>query len=746
MQTDNETLKLASKFINSTGKNIFLTGKAGTGKTTFLRNIVKSTHKKVVVAAPTGIAAINAGGVTLHSLFQLPFGIFIPTNDPIPSELIYSKISNPQSLLKELKLNSVKRKLIREMELLIIDEVSMLRADTLDAIDLTLRSVRRQRNRIFGGVQVLFIGDMQQLSPVVTNAEKPLLDKFYTSPYFFHAKAFSLDKPIYIELEKIYRQTDTNFINLLNHIRDNKLTPTDLNVLNSHFKPNFSAKDASGYVNLTTHNYLADQINQQELNKLKGKTFTYECNIWGDFDESAYPIEPKLELKEGAQVMFVKNDYSGLGRYFNGKIGKIKSLDDDTIQVEFDDGTPPAEAEPYTWHNKRYTLNKTTNEIEEVEIGTFTQFPLKLAWAITVHKSQGLTFQKAIIDVSRAFAPGQIYVALSRLTSLNGLVLTQSIPQNGLLVDSVLREFAQSKDDVPSLNIMLKQESLVYINDFVSNAFNLKPMYAQAYDHVESYDKDEKHSTKQQYKQWAIDYKNTLNQQVEVANKFQQQLQKMFSINGTEQLVAIKTRIEAAINYFDPIFIDLSEQINSHIIEVKTERGTKAYINELNELNSDIFSRRALMQKAMALIKSSMENSELTRDRITQSTVTAIQVGSKKPKIKNTKSEKGKTPKEEKISSLDVTLELAKQGHSVDEIAIARGLASSTILGHVVKLIQARKLEYSDYIDPVKYEQIAYVVSTIDEVSITNVKQKLGDEFTFEDVRIALAALQRNSK
>ena len=423
---------IASKLINQTNRHLFLTGKAGTGKTTFLKYISEYTHKNSIVAAPTGIAAINAGGVTLHSLFHLPFGSFIPSNDRIKEYNITTQINTPQSLIKDLKMNSSKRKMLKELELLIIDEVSMVRADLLDAIDTVLRYIKRQKNRSFGGVQLLLIGDLLQLPPVVKEGEWNYLNPYYPGIYFFNAKALQQNKPLHIELNKIYRQSDKIFISLLNNLRDNSLTKEDIELLNKHYKPSFKPKRDDGYIFLTTHNRKADEINRQSLKDLPGKIFIYDAEIDGDFNEYLFPVEFKLELKKGAQVMFIKNDYSGEQRYFNGKIGLISYLSSDRIEVSFNDGTPPAAVEHYIWENKKFSLNKGTNEIEENIKGTFSHYPIKLAWAITVHKSQGLTFKKAIIDVSRAFAPGQIYVALSRLVSLDGLVLTGPVPLSGL--------------------------------------------------------------------------------------------------------------------------------------------------------------------------------------------------------------------------------------------------------------------------------------------------------------------------
>ncbi len=432
MFQDQENIALlASKFINSTNCPVFLTGKAGTGKTTFLKEVVGTSHKNVMVAAPTGVAAINAGGVTLHSLFQLPFGSFVPVNNPPGEYEITFELNTPKSLLRGHQMNSQRRKLLQELELLIIDEVSMLRADLLDAIDTVLRHIRRQKNLPFGGVQMLFIGDLLQLPPVIREDEARFLSRYYPSLYFFDAKALQYEKLLHIELEKIYRQTDEKFISILNRIRENNLLESDLAFLNEHYHPLFKPAFDDGYIYLTTHNRRADEMNSNALKMLKGKLFSFDARVEDDFTDNLFPVEFTLQLKQDAQVMFIKNDYSGEQLYFNGKIGFVSVISDDEIVVSFKDGSPDATVERYTWENKRFFLNNETGEIEEKIIGKFIHYPIKLAWAITIHKSQGLTFKKAIIDVAGAFAPGQIYVALSRLESLDGLLLSSPLPATG---------------------------------------------------------------------------------------------------------------------------------------------------------------------------------------------------------------------------------------------------------------------------------------------------------------------------
>lgn len=408
----NEIFDLAYRFITETNENIFLTGKAGTGKTTFLKYLKENSTKNIVVAAPTGVAAINAGGVTLHSLFQLPFHPFLPTKN------------NQEELLGKIRFNKQRLQLLRKLELLVIDEISMVRCDVMDAIDTILKHARRNYQLPFGGVQLLCIGDLHQLPPVAQNQEWGILSEYYESPFFFDSLAIKEQSPLLIELDKIYRQKEDSFVRLLNKVRNNHMDADDFEDLHLRYDPTFRPERDEHYITLTSHNKKADQINEQELYKLNSPAFHYKGLVENDFPENMYPVEFELSLKEGAQVMFLKNDLIQK-RYYNGKIGIIKELTKEKIIVDCD-GTE-IEVGKETWENSRYTLNRTDGKLEQEILGSFTQYPLRLAWAITIHKSQGLTFDKVMIDAGAAFSSGQVYVALSRCTSLNGIVLLSKI-------------------------------------------------------------------------------------------------------------------------------------------------------------------------------------------------------------------------------------------------------------------------------------------------------------------------------
>ena len=459
MTRKNPELELAGEFLNSTNCNIFLTGKAGTGKTTFLKNLKKTSPKRMVVAAPTGVAAINAGGVTLHSFFQMPFGPFVPGSEA------YSQIN-------QRRFNREKINIMKSLDLLIIDEISMVRADVLDGVDTVLRRYRRS-NLPFGGVQLLMIGDLHQLAPVVRDTEWSILQQYYDSAYFFSSNSLSKSELLPIELKLIYLQADSRFIDLLNSVRDNVLEKPDLDELNKRCNPNFTAGDKEGYITLCTHNRKADAINISKLEVIKSRSHRFDAKIEGDFPEHTYPTPAALELKAGAQAMFVRNDPSPDKQYFNGKIGEITRIKNNEIWIKCPDDPNQIIVEPAAWENIEYKLDQESGEIKENKIGKFEQFPLKLAWAITIHKSQGLTFDKAIIDAQSAFAHGQIYVALSRCRTLEGMVLISPISVRSMKTDPAVLRFTREallnqpdQEILEAAKIRYQQQLLLECFDF----------------------------------------------------------------------------------------------------------------------------------------------------------------------------------------------------------------------------------------------------------------------------------------
>lgn len=459
MNNDNPELHLAEGFIQETGCNIFLTGKAGTGKTTFLHNLKEGCGKRMVVTAPTGVAAINCGGVTIHSLFQMPFAPFVPGSEQN----------------RQYKFNREKISLLKSLDLLVIDEISMVRADLLDGVDTVLRRYRRS-NHPFGGVQLLLIGDLHQLAPVVKNEDWRILGPYYDSPYFFSSQALSKTELLTIELQHIYRQADQRFINLLNQVRDNKLDRNTLNALNSRYIEDLDGKNDNkeGYITLCTHNRAADSINDEKLEELNQKSRLFEAEVEGEFPSHSFPTPPVLELKVGAQVMFVRNDSSYEKRYFNGKIGNITRISGDKIWIQCPDDLEEIIVEPATWENIEYSLNQDTMEVTESKVGAFTQYPLKLAWAITIHKSQGLTFDHAIIDAQAAFTHGQVYVALSRCRTLEGMFLSSPLSHNSIKTDKTVLQFTEGAGKSLPTEEKLEVAKIKYQQNLLLDCFDFQ--------------------------------------------------------------------------------------------------------------------------------------------------------------------------------------------------------------------------------------------------------------------------------
>jgi hypothetical protein len=441
LDKENVEFNNAAEFVRHTDKLVYLTGKAGTGKTTFLKYIKDTTNKNTVILAPTGVAAINAGGVTINSFFQIPFGPFVPDDSRLRTTATGTE--NRETIYSTFRYRDDKREIIENLELLIIDEISMVRADMLDVIDRILKVFRKKPYLPFGGVQVILIGDTFQLPPIADNEQWSILSQFYKTPFFFSSKIIEQNTPLYIELKKIYRQNEQEFIDLLNRVRVSQVNANDFSVLNAKYNPTFSG-NGSDYIILATHNNIVNETNLTKLNQLSTELFTYEANVTGTFPDKHKPTDHYLKLKVGAQIMFIKNDTGEYKRYYNGKIGKIKELEEATITVVFDDESE-VEVERAVWNNIQYSYNREQKKIVEEIVGTFEQFPIRLAWAITVHKSQGLTFEKVIADLGRAFAPGQVYVALSRCTSFSGLMLKTQLNSYAIKTDPRVIEFAQNE-------------------------------------------------------------------------------------------------------------------------------------------------------------------------------------------------------------------------------------------------------------------------------------------------------------
>jgi DNA-binding TFAR19-related protein (PDSD5 family) len=707
-------------YINTTHQHIFLTGKAGTGKTTFLKHIVANTHKKTVVAAPTGIAAINANGVTLHSLLHLPFGAFIPERITPPN--IGQQITTLQNLFGNAKFNGTKRAMLNEVELLIIDEVSMLRSDLLDCIDHMLRYVRRRTYEPFGGVQMLFIGDLLQLPPVVKDSEWRVLSEYYKSSYFFDAHVLKDNPPIHVEFDKIYRQSDEQFIEILNRFRDNQQSKKDIEFLNGFYKPEVKDKSEKGFIFLTTHNRKADEINDKRLNALKTDSVKFDSKIEGDFPENAYPTNQKLELKKGAQVMFIKNDPTGQAQYFNGKIGQISTLDKKEIWVKFEDGTE-VPVSHYTWENKRYTLNQATNEIEEKVLGTFIQYPLKLAWAVTVHKSQGLTFEKAILDLSDAFTHGQVYVALSRLTSLKGLILASRLPMDTFERSDSMNSFMATKSEAKQLANQLPSYQKAYFAKLAENTFNFGGLIQTLTDHIQSFDKEESRSAKQQYLKWTQDLLEATIPLRKVGQIFSNEVQNILvQENYFDQLTE---RAAKAKTYFNVELDKLSEIIHEHQKEIKLKVRISAYQKELKGVEQVYFNKKSEISRFHLLVSNAQEGKSLSKGELYDSALL-------KNRSKEVLSKKVKTP------TAEISFELYDQGKSIEEIAEARGMVPSTIEGHLTQYIGTGQVDIKKLINEDKLKVILSLI-TPETAGTQEIKTKLGEEYSYGEIRMAIA-------
>lgn len=746
------------KFINQTDYPVFLTGKAGTGKTTLLKKIIQTTHKQTIIVAPTGIAALNAGGVTIHSFFQLPFSSFIPDfiNGNIGNESV--KFESKSTLTKHFKMNATRKALIQNLELLIIDEVSMLRADLLDAIDWMLRNVRKS-NEAFGGVQVLFIGDLLQLPPVVKQDEWQVLSKYYRGSFFFNAKVIEEKFPIFIELEKIYRQDDDSFISFLNDLRNNQLTNDHVLKLNQYVKKE-GAFEKEGYVTLTTHNHKADNINQKELQKIEGKSYFFEAEITGEFPPHMYPIDANLEFKKDAQIMFIKNDIVNSDKqYYNGKMGVIKEISSNEIMVYFKEEDKTIEVSKYEWNNVKYVQNNESGEIEEEVVGTFVQYPIKLAWAITIHKSQGLTFEKAILDVSNVFAPGQAYVAFSRLKSLDGLILTESLRLNGMTNDETVVHFQQNKLNQSQLDIALKNTSKTYLYNLLKETFDWYDMQQAWIKHELEYKHATSKSEKGKLKSWIHHQNQMIATTMDPAKKFINQLTQIISRQEVDYLF-LKERVDAAYNYFFKQFDSVYYAVLKQIYQLKKQKKTRQLVKELEELSDLLLKVILQLKRVKTYIESVSLGLEISKERIWNEEVKHYKI-TKAALIKQESRENvsffdepdidlddeteiiEKSKKEKKLSTYEQTLVMFENGKTVEEIAKLRQLTTNTIYNHLAKLIKDEKIELKQVLSEEKISELVTYFEGYQEESLTPLKEKLGDKVTWDELKLYRASQMR---
>ena len=586
----NQKLEFVEELVLYTDAHIFLTGKAGTGKTTFLKNLPLKTYKRMVVVAPTGVAAINAGGQTIHSFFQLPFGPQVPEGGNAKNALPKSLAAQFQKIRKN-KLN-----LMRSLDLLIIDEISMVRADVLDAVDAVLRRARRSQ-KPFGGVQLLMIGDVHQLAPVAKPEEWEVLSPYYDTPYFFGSQVLKKTPYVCVELEHIYRQHDEDFITLLNKVRNNQMDADCVRLLNSRFKPNFIAHDNEGYITLTTHNYQADQINETKLAAIEAKPLVFKAVVRGTFPENTYPTKEELVLKVGAQVMFVKNDPNPEKAFYNGKSGRLVGYNDDEGTVTVESDGERIVVPKLTWQNMEYAINAENQDIEEKEIGSFTQIPLRLAWAVTIHKSQGLTFDKVIVDAGQAFAHGQVYVALSRCTSLEGLVLKTPIASNALVNDFSVNRFVDAlpereptQEKVDQLRHDYELDTMLELIDFEGIYKDFGKLMKVIYDNDTLFERSLIQDLSQR--------RNRIFEELcQIGNKFESQIQKLHSqAPSCEQNPLLQERLTKGVTYFDEHLKTITEGLFDLPFKTDNQAVNEQLTEALKSLKEDVYLKSCCLE------------------------------------------------------------------------------------------------------------------------------------------------------
>lgn len=708
---ENKELRNAWEFAEHTGISIFLTGKAGTGKTTFLKALKEHSSKRIIVVAPTGVAAINAGGVTIHSFFQLPLSPYVPG----------TTFKDRYDFGKE------KRRIIRTLDMLVIDEISMVRSDLLDAIDNVLRRYR-DPTLPFGGVQLLMIGDLHQLTPVVTPRDEELLRPYYDTPYFFGSHALQQTSYVTIQLTHVYRQQDQVFIDILNHVRDGVPTAEDLARLNARCKPMFIPKPEEGYIRLTTHNRMADSYNDNELHKLPGKRYVFKAEIEKEFPESSYPADVNLELKQGAQVMFIKNDPSPSHLYYNGRIGHVVGFEEGKIVVKCPGDDYTISVEPAEWENTRYAINEETKVIEPQVLGVFRQYPLRLAWAITIHKSQGLTFEHAIIDASASFASGQVYVALSRCKSLEGLVLASQIQPRNIIGDArvndyIARQQTEAEKSIEALPA-LKEE---YYRTQLYDLFNFMPLFA----------------AEQQLHRLLLEYFR--------------QFPKLTNYHGTVIDQLKQKVIDVALRWRTVIQQTTAEGLHAPAFLERVKRSAAYFVTELEKMLPDAIEKTKMAstnnKRGMQLFDERYKDlwlAYLSKDRLlrameeTPFTVSAymqakqeatldamdvVMPGSRPRKrkssvaspasVSSTDSTTPKSAKAPRVSTYVQTYTLFRQGKTPQQIADERHLALSTILSHLAVYVSSGQISADKIIDGEKVKAIRHAIEQLPENATT---------------------------
>ena len=717
----NEESILAWNIIEKTSANLFLTGKAGTGKTTFLKRLKELSPKRMIVLAPTGIAAINAGGMTIHSFFQLPFSPYVPGTTFGSGEQ------------KRYQFSKLKRNIIRSIDLLVIDEISMVRSDLLDAIDSVLRQYRKRHDLPFGGVQLLMIGDLQQLAPVVTPQEEHLLGQHYDTPFFFSSNALKQVGYLTVELKKIYRQQDEQFISLLNQIRENKASEETLQALNQRYIPNFVPPKEGNYIRLTTHNAPAQYINEQQLAALPAQSFSFTADIEGDFPETSYPADFKLTLKPGAQVMFIKNDPQH--RFYNGMIGEVIGVKTDEngskIIVRSKDSGEEFELEKMEWTNAKYTLNEKTKEIEETVEGKFMQYPLRLAWAITIHKSQGLTFEHAIIDASHSFTHGQTYVALSRCKTLEGMVLSEPLSRGAIISSQTVDAFssqltAPTQEQISSLEL----QYVIYCISELFDFYSIRASYEHLMRCLVEFFNGKYPRVVSEYQKLLVVLKSL----IAVSDKFRVQYTGMLARNPDVRQAELQDRIHKGAMYFLDkigILIDLIRKSN---LDTDNKVARKQFEDRFSVFSEDVKLKERLLKYECSAEFTVTDYLKKKAQFLLLDADASSDSGSGR---KSRRQKKPNEPKVPKTPTREISYNLYKQGMTLEQIAAERGLVKDTIAGHLASYVKEGKIGLRALISSAHEKKIRDFMKDHPELEhFSEIKEALGASIDYYEIKL----------
>ena len=717
----NEESILAWNIIEKTNANLFLTGKAGTGKTTFLKRLKELSPKRMIVLAPTGIAAINAGGMTIHSFFQLPFSPYVPGTTFGSGEQ------------KRYQFSKLKRNIIRSIDLLVIDEISMVRSDLLDAVDSVLRQYRKRHDLPFGGVQLLMIGDLQQLAPVVTPQEEHLLGQHYDTPFFFSSNALKQVGYLTIELKKVYRQQDEQFISLLNQIRENKASEATLQALNQRYVPNFVPPKEGNYIRLTTHNAPAQYINEQQLAALPAQSFSFTADIEGDFPETSYPADFKLTLKPGAQVMFIKNDPQH--RFYNGMIGEVIGVrtdeDGSKITVRSKDSGEEFDLEKMEWTNAKYTLNEKTKEIEETVEGKFMQYPLRLAWAITIHKSQGLTFEHAIIDASHSFTHGQTYVALSRCKTLEGMVLSQPLSRGAIISSQTVDAFtsqlaAPSQEQISSLEL----QYIIYCISELFDFYSIRASYEHLMHCLVEFFNGKYPRVVSEYQKLQVVLKSL----IAVSDKFRVQYTGMLARNPDVRQAELQDRIHKGAMYFlDKIGI-LSDLIRKSNLDTDNKVARKQFEDRFSVFSEDVKLKERLLKYECSAEFTVTDYLKKKAHFLLLDADASSDSGSGR---KSRRQKKPNEPKVPKPPTREISYNLYKQGMTLEQIAAERGFVKDTIAGHLASYVKEGKIGLRALISSAHEKKIRDFMKAHPELEhFSEIKEALGAGIDYYEIKL----------